>query len=268
MRIVTLLENTSCREDLRCEHGLSLYVEAEGKRILFDAGQTGLFAQNATLLGVDLASVDLAVLSHGHYDHGGGLARFLQVNSTAPIYVSTHVFEPHFNALGKDIGMDPGLEQCPSLIHADQPTVLAENIVLYPASCLPCPFPSEPWGLETLRGGIRVPEDFRHEQYMLVIQGGKRILFSGCSHKGILNIVDYFRPDILIGGFHLSTQEDPRELARIARQLAQYPTAYCTGHCTGQVQYAHMKRILGNRLCCLSTGTELTVSENGDIILT
>lgn len=266
MRIVTLLENTSCRQDLPCEHGLSLYIEAGDKRILFDAGQTDLFAQNAVTLGVDLKKVDLAVLSHGHYDHSGGMLRFLKENATAPIYVNPHVFEPHFNARGKNIGVDSALESCARLIRVNSPTVIGEGMTLYPADSLPCPHPVEAWGLETQTDGIRMPEDFRHEQYLLIEHAGRRILFSGCSHKGILNIADHFRPDILIGGFHLSRQEDPEILTRIAQKLAQYPTLYFTGHCTGQAQYTHMKQILGSRLQTLSTGTVLTVSQNGDII--
>ena len=96
MKLVTLMENTTGREDLTCEHGLSLYIEACGKKILFDAGQTGAFADNAQKLGVDLKSVDLAILSHGHYDHSGGLMRFLQINDTAKVYVHKDAFNPHF----------------------------------------------------------------------------------------------------------------------------------------------------------------------------
>lgn len=267
MRIVTLAENTSCRAGLPCEHGLSLFVETAGKHILFDAGQTDLYANNADTLGVDLSRVDLAVLSHGHYDHSGGMGSFLRRNASAPIYISPHAFEPHFNAAGKDIGADPALTRSGRLIRVDQPMDIAENLTLYPASCLPCPYPVESWGLETERDGLRMADDFRHEQYLLVRLEGKRILFSGCSHKGILNIVDHFRPDILIGGFHLSKQTDTAILTRVAQQLSLYPTVYCTGHCTGQTQYDHMKRILGPQLLPLSTGTELTVSENGAIIL-
>jgi metal-dependent hydrolase (beta-lactamase superfamily II) len=80
MKLVTLMENSSCREDLCCEHGLSLYLETLGKKILFDAGQSAAFAENAAVLKVDLEAVDFAVLSHGHYDHSGGLERFLQIN--------------------------------------------------------------------------------------------------------------------------------------------------------------------------------------------
>ena len=80
MRIVTLVENTSRRQDLTAEHGLSLYIETGSHKILFDAGQSAAFADNAEKLGIDLTQADLAVLSHGHYDHGGGLGKFLETN--------------------------------------------------------------------------------------------------------------------------------------------------------------------------------------------
>ena len=96
MKIISLLENTSERDDVKTEHGLSLYIETNGHRILFDMGQTDLFYENASTLGVDLSLVDLAVLSHGHYDHGGGLRKFLEVNSTAPIYLRKEAFLPYY----------------------------------------------------------------------------------------------------------------------------------------------------------------------------
>ena len=87
MKITALLENTSEREDMLTEHGLSLYIETQNHTILFDMGQSGLFAKNAAVLGIDLGAVDIAVLSHGHYDHGGGLAVFLEINKTAPVWI-------------------------------------------------------------------------------------------------------------------------------------------------------------------------------------
>ena len=89
MRIVTLIENTASREDLAAEHGLSLYIETGAVKILFDAGQSAAFTDNAETLGVDLTQVDLAVLSHGHYDHGGGLPHFLSKNKKASVPIRT-----------------------------------------------------------------------------------------------------------------------------------------------------------------------------------
>ena len=112
MRIVTLMEDTACAPAFACEHGLSFYIETNGKRLLFDMGQTGLFVCNAARLGADLGAVDIAFLSHGHYDHGGGLAAFLSVNSHAPVYVHERAFEPHFSHKPegiREIGLDLSL---------------------------------------------------------------------------------------------------------------------------------------------------------------
>ena len=76
MKITSILENTSHREDMITEHGLSLYIETGAHKILFDMGQSDAFYKNAQTLGIDLAAVDIAVLSHGHYDHGGGPSKF------------------------------------------------------------------------------------------------------------------------------------------------------------------------------------------------
>ena len=251
MRIVTLTENTSCREDLVPEHGLSLYIETGEYKILFDMGKTSAFADNAEKLGVDLAAVDFAVLSHGHYDHGGGLKRFLQINDHAPVYVSPDAFVPHYNAAGKNIGLDMGLRNHPRLIPADTPRELSHGITLHT-----CPLPPEDTaGLTMLEQGVRCPEDFRHEQYLMIGEAGRKILISGCSHKGIRNLMAYFHPDILIGGFHFMKVEDEAFLQAAARTLLQYDTRYYTGHCTGGRQYALMKRVMGERLQELYTGS-------------
>ena len=255
MKLITLLENTTCSAELVCEHGLSLYLETENRKILFDAGQSGAFAENAEKLGVDLKRVDLAVLSHGHYDHGGGLGRFLKINDKAPVYVNCRAFEPHYNGTGKDIGLDPVLQQNTRLRFADGETKIGEGLTLH---TLPVA-PADAAGLTVLEEGVFRPEDFRHEQYLLVEEGGKRILISGCSHKGILQIMAHFKPDVLVGGFHFMKVESEDFLIRAAEELLGYPTVYYTGHCTGQRQFDTMKRIMGDRLHSLTTGKCVTL---------
>lgn len=251
MKLVTLIENTTGCEALACEHGLSLYIESGSHRLLFDAGQSGAFARNAEKLGVDLKTVDLAVLSHGHYDHGGGLARFLRINDHAPVYLSQYAFDSHYNASGNAIGLDPALKESGRLRFTRGKTPLAPGLTLH---CLSCP-PAYQSGMTA--GDPPYPEDFRHEQYLLVEEGGKRILVSGCSHKGIVNIAAHFQPDILIGGFHFMKIGDEAVLQAAAEELLHFPTVYYTGHCTGEAQFVFLKNIMGDRLHGLSTGTIL-----------
>ena len=258
MKITVLAENTTCREDCGAEHGLSLLVETNGHIILFDAGQTTLFAANARTLGVDLGAVEMAVLSHGHYDHGGGLMEFLRLNDHAPVYVSEHAFEPHYNGGEKYIGLDAELTENDRVIAVADRRSLLSGIELIPWGDEPPACPVESAGLSVMCNGSLVPEDFRHEQYMLVEEKGRRVLFSGCSHKGILNIMNRFRPDVLVGGFHFMkldpTSGDADKLSRMAGILSEYDTEYYTCHCTGTEQYEYLHSLMGERLHYLSVG--------------
>lgn len=254
MRITALTENTARRADITAEHGLSLYIETAKKRVLFDMGQSDLFLRNAAVLGIDLSRVDAAVISHGHYDHGGGLAAFLQINDHAPVYVSRYAFEEHRNQTGKDIGLSPALCTHPRLIFTDDLCDMAEGWTLCSCNGYPRNYPSHS-GDMTAMGQT---EDFRHEQYLLIKVEGKKVLVSGCSHKGILNVAAWFRPDVLIGGFHLSSLPCGEELADVARQLAAYDTDYITCHCTGTEQYERMRRDLP-RLRYLSAGETIEI---------
>ena len=261
MRIVTLLENTRLREDLRAEHGLSLYIETNGRRILFDAGQSDAFARNAERLGVDLSRVDLMVLSHGHYDHGGGLGEFLRLNQTAPVYVNQRAFQPHYNGTQKYIGLDPKLQACDRIRYTDALTDLGEGLRLIPGKAVPQPFGAEPYGLNVEENGVLRPDDFLHEQYLECTENGRKILFSGCSHRGIRNITDFFRPDILVGGFHFKKLDPEGAGAPVLREnaaaLLGYPTVYYTCHCTGTAQYDFLKPLMGEKLHALHTGSVL-----------
>jgi len=83
MKIITLLENTSLQPELTSKQGLSLYIETSHKKILFDTGPDQTFIENAKKLKIDLSTIDLVFLSHGHYDHGGGIPAFQKLNKTA-----------------------------------------------------------------------------------------------------------------------------------------------------------------------------------------
>ena len=269
MKIVTLLENTARRPGLAAARGLSLYVETDRRKVLFDMGPDASFLDNARALGIDLAAVDAAVLSHGHSDHGGGLAAFCAVNRGASIYLRRE-------ALGAYYAVLPGQE--PNYIGLPETAGLAERFV----------FTGE-W--ETLDGGLTLfsgvedertlraaapklqekteagfrPDGFAHEQHMLVEEKGKTALLAGCGHLGIVNILRAAerrlgrRPDVVFGGFHLFelNPEDPEAVAltgATAAELAKGTTLYYTGHCTGDWAYARLKEALGDRIRPMDCG--------------
>ena len=257
MKITVLTENTSPR-GLLYEHGLSIYIETGYKKILFDTGQSGIFAENAERLGIDLSAVDFAVLSHGHYDHGGGLARFFELNGRAPVYMSSRAFGDHFNAEGKYIGIDKALRQSERIILCENAVSLGEGIALRPAGEVREIIDFGSAGLSMEINGRRTPDDFAHEQYLMIEENGKRILFSGCAHKGIINIVERFKPDIVFGGFHFMKTPLGDTLRGYAERLASYDTIYYTCHCTGAEQYAFIKPYIKS-LSYISAGDRIEI---------
>ena len=263
MKLITLMENTASDGHLTAEHGLSLYIEACGKKILFDAGQTDAFADNAQKLGVDLKTVDLAILSHGHYDHSGGMLRFLEENKTAKLYVHKDAFAPHMNSTGAYIGPDPKLPDTGRAVFNPGMMELAEGLTLTDFSEQHRHYPLDSAGLLMEENGQLLPEDFRHEQYLLIREGEKRICISGCSHKGILNIVKWAQPDVLLGGFHFMNIDpqgpEKTRLDQAVRVLLDSRATFYTGHCTGLAPYAYMKSLMGERVHYISTGTAVEI---------
>lgn len=264
MKISVLIENTSSESGVIAEHGLSLFIETKRHKILFDTGQTTAFAKNAEKMGIDLREADIAVLSHGHYDHGGGLKHFLELNGNAKVYMSQHAFKPYFNGVDKYIGLDQTLQGNERFTLTWDELQIDEELSLYSCNHKERIVPTDNFGLNMLMDGQLQPDDFRHEQYLLVQNGKQKVLFSGCSHKGILNIVNWFQPDILVGGFHFVKLDpdhpvDRKRLEEAARELLQYSTRYYTCHCTGTMQYQFLKEIMGDRLNYISAGQMVTL---------
>ncbi len=258
MKITAILENTTKSTNMQIEHGLSLYIETDKHNILFDMGQSDLFADNAKKLNINLSYVDIAILSHGHYDHGGGLSRFLELNTTAPIYISQFAFEPHYNGNQKYIGLDKSLYQNKRFIFTNEKLEIDAELKLFSCNQKERTYNTSGSGLNMLQNDILLPDDFRHEQYLMIEENDKKVLISGCSHKGILNLVSWFKPNYLIGGFHISKLETEADLTNIAKSLNKYQTKYYTCHCTGVKQYNYIKKYMSN-INYLSCGQTISI---------
>ena len=263
MKISVLMENTPFEDGFLFEHGLSFFIETERHRVLFDTGQSDGFIANALRLGIDLSAVDIAVLSHGHYDHGGGLQAFLALNSKAPVFVSQYAFDGFYAGEGRYIGLDPDLKGHPRLVPVGESLMLDDELELFACNARARPYVMDSYGLSILRDNALLPDDFRHEQYLLIKEQGKRVLISGCSHKGILNIMSWLEPDILIGGFHFMKVDpegpDRKVLDEAAQIMLLHDAAYHTCHCTGLPQYEYLKQRMGDRLNYLAAGQQITV---------
>ncbi len=258
MKIVALVENTASGERFEAEHGLSLYIETEAHKILFDMGQTELFCHNAEKLAIPLEDVDIAVVSHGHYDHGGGLRKFLETNSKAQVYISRYAFQPHYNGTQKYIGLDTSLMENDRLKFTEDIAIIDDGLTLYSCNQENKKHELGSFGLTMIQNGEFFSDDFRHEQYLLIEENGKKVLISGCSHKGIMDITEWFQPNVLVGGFHFSKLPLDETLAGYAKYLNEFNTNFYTCHCTGVEQFNFMKKHMNN-LNYLSTGQSVNI---------
>lgn len=259
MKICTLVENTTIDKKFPIEHGLSLYIETKKHKILFDTGQSDLFYMNAKSMGIHLENVDICILSHGHYDHGGGLETFLKINDHAKIYMNKEVFIPHYNGSEKYIGLNQKLINEKRFIYVDDEYKIDDELTLVTCNQNDYKYPIESYGLNRMSDHTLLPDNFYHEQY-LIVKEDKRVVFSGCSHKGILNIMNWLAPDILIGGFHfkkldIHKKEDCKILEYACKELMNYQTKYYTGHCTGIEKYTFLKERMKEQIDYISTGS-------------
>lgn len=276
MKITTLVENTTNCSNLGFEHGLSLFIETESKAILFDSGASDLLLDNAQALGIDLAKADLAVLSHGHYDHSGGLASFFEKNNHAPLYVRKEAFGPFYSERNVGdyhyIGVDKSLLGSNRLVFTSAFTPICPNHTLFSrvdgTDCVP----SGNSSLYRKEGDTYVVDGFSHEQYLAIQEGDVRLLVSGCSHRGILNILkayyDHwgFYPTHVIGGFHLYNHrtgepEKPEVLEHIASTLLASKATFYTCHCTGEDNFLALERLMGDKVRYLAGGDILQLGK-------
>lgn len=280
MKMVTLMENTAKpNSHLIAKHGLSLYLEVENYKILFDTGPDASFLENAQRLGVDLGAVDLLVLSHAHYDHGGGLEDFFQVNHKASVFLSAYVKGEYFAQRSETefqyIGLNPVILEryTDRFRYVDQSTEVFEvlpGIILLKPTVHSTFVPSAP--LFEKKERIYVQDSFAHELIFVIEEKGALHIFTGCSHNGIINMVLSVRkvfPKLairtLVGGFHLMNTKTNRmaetadTVKQIARMLAELQIGQIyTGHCTGAEAFEVLKKILGDTLETLYTGQVVT----------
>lgn len=160
MRVYTLMENQPAGPGYAAEHGLSLYVQAGGRALLVDMGQGDGFLRNAAALGVDISQVEAAILTHGHYDHGGGLGAFYGANQRAKAYIRREAFAPHYRADGGYIGLDPAYIWPSRICWTEDVTNLWPGAYLCTCNGRPMAYGGATEGMYTQMGRERQPDDF------------------------------------------------------------------------------------------------------------
>ena len=213
MKIITLLENTPGNNACGCEHGLCFYIETKKHKLLMDTGASELFIKNAEKLGVDLKKVDTVVLSHAHDDHTGGMPAFLKINKKAKVYLQKAAAEGRYFGVHGDtpeeIGLPKELAGSKAVTLVDGDVKIDDELSLFIVKEKKIPVPRANSNLKMMGKDGLVADDFRHEQCLVINCEGKKLLFSGCAHNGILNIIEQYKklygvePDMAFSGFHM-----------------------------------------------------------------
>lgn len=281
MTITTLIENSREDEssDLQTEHGVSLYIRKGGKNILFDTGQSDKYFKNAEKLGLSIEDVDILIISHGHFDHGGGLKQFLEENSRAKVYLKEGAFGKTYAKRGifrKYIGLDKSLlgPYRERFVYVEEKAEPLKNVFILPDITDRHPRPAGNRVLFEKQGGRFVPDDFGHELVAVFREKNGLVVITGCSHRGILNMIETAEQEFpdepikaVLGGFHLmnpakgvmaETEETVRSIGKTLLQKKHVGKIY-SGHCTGEKPYELLKEELGSKLDSFRTGKVITL---------
>ncbi|MGN0801431.1 MAG: MBL fold metallo-hydrolase [Candidatus Faecivicinus sp.] len=270
MKIVVLIENTA-PDGLEPEWGLSLWIEYRGKKYLLDAGGSDKFVANAEKLDVSLAEAEAAILSHAHFDHSGGLEAFCALNDRAPVYVRREAEENCYSKHGLIrvyIGVQRGMLSRLNgrIVRVDGDGSIGEGITLVPHK-QPDMIKRGRRAKMYIREGRRFsPDEFKHEQSLVMEVREGLVIFNSCSHGGVDSILDEVartfpgRPILaMIGGFHL-VRTPPREVHALARRLrAMGASELYTGHCTGNRAMEILEEELPGKVHRMQTGSRFEV---------
>lgn len=271
MKVIVLSDNRSANPDYQTEHGLSVYVETSEYRYLLDTGASGLFIRNAAIAGIDLSLVDYVILSHGHSDHTGGLDAFLRINHSAKIIISDLALSQRlyskrngFREIGSSVDVRRVTDR---MMYVDGLCAINNEARVFKLTETPFPTPLANSTLYKGEPEHVQPDDFSHE-IVVVIGNDKPFVFTGCAHKGLLNILHAVRtqlntePGIVFGGFHLvdstpgQSYETTEAITSLADQLIhEYPdTRFFTGHCTGDSACSILKSSIPDYLYQFGVG--------------
>jgi 7,8-dihydropterin-6-yl-methyl-4-(beta-D-ribofuranosyl)aminobenzene 5'-phosphate synthase len=279
MKITVLAENSVCKSNslnLKPEHGLSLFIEFDERKILFDTGQSDLFIQNAEKMGIDLSQVEYLIISHGHFDHGGGIKHFLKINKKAKIFL--HINAAHrfytkiFGFIPYYVGLDQRIiAQKNRIYFIEEDTRVNDKIILLEGFPEVFPLPEANKELFEKAKNHFIADKFNHELVMLLIENDEIVLFSGCSHSGIINILEEvklysktMRIKATFGGFHIhnpvrNKNESPDYIDKLAEALGDTDQVFYTGHCTGEKNFRYIKGWLCTKLQTMNTGEVIVV---------
>ncbi|MBO8137710.1 MAG: MBL fold metallo-hydrolase [Desulfotomaculum sp.] len=272
LKITTLSEDTSNQRGLLAEHGLSFLIEYNGYKLLFDTGQGPSVVANARALDIDLNEIDFIILSHGHYDHTGGLLSILRKTGKIPIYAHPEALKPKYKLLppssyratglpaslqelknaGAEFKLSTGMQEIiPGLILTGEIPRVTEYETINPSHYME-------------DNGQYVPDPMPDDQALIAITKKGPVIIMGCAHSGVVNTVRYAAELTdskniygLVGGTHLYEAEAER-VAKTINELKSFePQVLAVNHCTGIKAQMEFYKTFNDKLIYNSTGNVL-----------
>ena len=269
---MTVIVDNVPSDGLKGEWGLCILVEAGDKKVLVDTGGSKLFARNLKALGFDIDEIDYGVLSHAHYDHANGMPKFFKENMKAKFYLREGtaencyhrkpLFGNYFNFrfyIGLPKNVLTKYSRRIQFVSDDYKLCEGAYLIPHKSGDLSSVGRRENMFLRTQRGWI--PDNFSHEQSLVIETEKGLVIINSCSHGGAVNIINEIKHTFpekhiygLVGGFHLFNKSD-EEVRNVAREIKNTGIDYvCTGHCTKDRAFAIMKEELGEKLEQLHVG--------------
>ncbi|MGC9455189.1 MAG: MBL fold metallo-hydrolase [Phycisphaerae bacterium] len=271
IKVTVLVENTAGGRGLLGEHGLSFWIELGDKRVLFDTGQGHVLLNNARRLGIRLDQVDAIALSHGHYDHTGGLSDALRNARATTVYTHPAAFEPKYsrNADGttRDVGIpdmdEEMIRDMAELVMVEKPTELC------PGLWLTGPIPrvndyEDTGGAFFSDRSCTQPDELVDDQAVFFETAAGTVVILGCAHAGVVNTLCHVRAltndrpiHTVMGGMHLLNARPERMDKTVAelRRLDVKRLLPC--HCTGMAAIARLWKEFPGRCKACPVGTVL-----------
>lgn len=256
LRITTLIEDSPGDDtSLEYEHGLSFFIEYDGRRILFDTGQSGAFARNAEVLGLNLRTLEKVVLSHGHYDHTGGLLTLADTARSFELYLKECILQKKYaykdgryefkgNAFGEE---DLRRLEIPYRLVEDECTQLLPGVWLL--TNFPRVYADEAANPRFVieKNGEYRQDDFADEVVLACETPRGVVVLLGCSHPGVRNMLDHVKAQLkrpiyaVLGGTHLVEANAQRTAASVEYLLHEVSGPIGVSHCSGKAAMEQLK---------------------------
>jgi 7,8-dihydropterin-6-yl-methyl-4-(beta-D-ribofuranosyl)aminobenzene 5'-phosphate synthase len=271
VRITTLSENTAGRPGVLAEWGLSILVEADDLKILMDTGPSISVPYNASMLGIDLSLIDKIVLSHGHYDHTGGLREVLARTGKVEVIAHPDIFAAKYARYGEQaryVGIPfsrEALEALAAFTLSREPVWIAEDIVTTGEIPMVSPYEKIDPPLCVKQGGKLVPDPLWDDRALIIRTDDGLVVITGCAHRGLINTLYHAREltgvDVVhtvVGGTHLILASEERVLLTAAALREFGVQRLGVSHCTGIRAAMMLAREFGDIFFFNNTGTQIT----------